>query len=281
MPLGFQITMKTYEDDLESMKKNMWSNLYELADVATKVYEDEQRKKKGKSKIVSEEEEDDDERFRFLDYVPKKIRSSLRYSQQRNYENLNGDSTSSSSSLRDLRCFETRSWLHYNTAEIESPPNPNSQSSSCLTESTSRKSRALVPQPRSSSGKFKKTKVVASLPRIARGTPEWLVEVMREMGVADEDPMLIFEKPLSASDVKSDLSRLLLPFSMLTTKDFLTPAEYAAIRRQDIEEENIGVGTILVNKKSEMHYKKTCSLRLQFVTLFLVTNNCNVFGTNL
>ncbi|XP_010436366.1 PREDICTED: putative B3 domain-containing protein At5g35780 [Camelina sativa] len=249
--------MKTYEDDLESTKENMWSKLNELADVATMVYEEEQRKKKGKSKIVyeEEEEEEDDERFRFLDYVPRKIRSSLRYSQQqRNYENLNGASTSSSSSsLRHLRCSETRTCLHYNTPDIESPQNPNSQSSSSQTESTSRKRLALVLQPRNSSGKFKKAKVVASLPRIARGPPEWLGEVMREMGVT-EDPMLIFdfEKPLSASDVNSELSRFLLPFSMLTRNDFLTPAESAAILREDIDEGNIGVGTLLVNKNSEM-----------------------------
>ncbi|XP_010451163.2 PREDICTED: putative B3 domain-containing protein At5g35780 [Camelina sativa] len=246
----------------------MWSKLLELADVATMVYDEEQRQKKGKSKIVSEEEqrkkkgkskivyeeeeEEDDERFRFFDYVPRKIRSSLRYSQQQgNYENLNGASTSSSSSShRHLPRFETRTWLHYNTPDIESPPNPNSQ-----TESTSsRKRLALVLQQRSSSGKFKKAKVVASLPRIVRGPPEWLGEVMREMGVTDEDPMLIFDfvKPLTASDVNSGLSRFLLPFSMLTRNDFLTPAESAAILRADIDEGNIGVGTLLVNKNSEM-----------------------------
>ncbi|XP_019087330.1 PREDICTED: putative B3 domain-containing protein At5g35780 [Camelina sativa] len=230
--------MKTYEDDLESTKENMWSKLLELADVATMVYEEEQRKKKGKSKIVSEEEQ-----------RKKKGKSKI----QRNYENLNGASTSSSSSLRHLRCSETRSSLHYNTPDIESPPNPNSQSSSSQTESTSRKRLALVLQPRSSSGKFKKAKVVASLPRIARGPPEWLGEVIREMGVT-EDPMLIFDfgKPLSASDVNSGLSRFLLPFSMLTRNDFLTPAESAAILRADIDEQNIGVGAILVNKNCEM-----------------------------
>lgn len=225
----------------------MWWKLYELADAATKVYDEEQRRKKGKSKIVIEEE--DDKRFLFLDYVPRKIRSSLRYP-KRNYENHNGASTSSSSSssLHHLLCFEPCSSLYYNTADdTKSPPTPNSKSS-CLTESTGRKRRAS--QARSNSGKFKKTKV-ASLPRIARETPEWLVEVMREMNI-DEDPMLVFERSLSASDINANLSRLLIPFNMLTRNDFLTPAESQAIEREDVEEENIGVGTILVNEKSKM-----------------------------
>ncbi|KAG7541290.1 hypothetical protein ISN45_Aa07g014030 [Arabidopsis thaliana x Arabidopsis arenosa] len=176
--------MKTYDDDLEATRKNMWWRLYELADVATKVCDEEQRKKKGKSRIVSEEEEED-ERFRFLEYVPRKIRNRKR------------------------------------------------------------------PQRRSSSsGKFKKTKVT-SLPRMARETPEWLVRVMIKMKKA-EDPRLVFERTLTPSDVNSNQSRLLIPFNMLTRNDFLTPSESQAMEREDIEEENIGVGTILVNEKSKM-----------------------------
>ncbi|CAH8275180.1 unnamed protein product [Arabidopsis lyrata] len=238
--------MKTYDDDLEATRKNMWWRLYDLADVATKMYDEEQRKKKGKSRIVSDSEEEEDERFRFLEYVPRKIRSSLKYSQQNYDQNLNGASTSSSS-LHHLPCFEPCSSLHYNTAETKSPPpNPNSQS--YLTEiSTSRKR----PQRRnSSSGKFKKAKVT-SLPRMARETPEWLVQVMIKMKKG-EDPRLVFEKTLSPSDVNSTQSRLLLPFNMLTRNDFLTPSESQAMEREDIEEENVGVGTILVNEKSKM-----------------------------
>ncbi|EOA18466.1 hypothetical protein CARUB_v10007012mg, partial [Capsella rubella] len=225
---------KTNDDDHESKRENMWSKLLELADVASKVYDEEQRKKKGKSKIVYEEEEEEG----YYDRYP-----------QETYENLNGASTSSSS-LHHLRCIETCSSLRYNRAETENPPpNLSSQSSLSPMESTSRKRPAVVPQERSSNGKFKKTNVT-SMPRVARETPEWVFEVMREMGVAG-NPMLVFEKSLSQSDVNTNQSRLLMPFSMLTRNDFLTEAECQAIEREDIEEENIGVGTLLVNKKCE------------------------------
>ncbi|KAL1210910.1 putative B3 domain-containing protein [Cardamine amara subsp. amara] len=105
-----------------------------------------------------------------------------------------------------------------------------------------------------SKGGFKKAKV-ASFPRmVARATPEWLVQVMRDMNGA-QDLRLIFERTLSASDVKKQQSRLLIPFKKLIRNDFLTPKESLVAAKDednnDEDDENIGVGSILVNQRSK------------------------------
>lgn len=149
---------------------------------------------------------------------------SRRYPQQ-TYENLNGASTSTSTSLHYLpRTAES------DQTETISPPNPYYQSS-CVTEKKSRK----------------KAKI-ASLPR---SVPEWLVEMMGRMDGA-EDPKLIFETALKPSDVNTTQSRLLMPFNNLLRNDFLTTAEAQAISRVPVrkeDEENNGIGTILMTRK--------------------------------
>jgi len=77
---------------------------------------------------------------------------------------------------------------------------------------------------------------------------------MRYMNADAETPRLIFERTLFNSDVKSGLSRLLIPFQQLIRNDFLTPAECRAIQKDEDNEDdkNIGVGTILVNQRSKM-----------------------------
>ncbi|KAL1200349.1 B3 domain-containing protein [Cardamine amara subsp. amara] len=193
--------------------------------------EEERRAKKGKSKIVSE---DLSKKKTLFDHVPRKIRSTLR---QTEFENLNGASTSSSSQ------------------ETKTPPNPiyKSSPSSCLTESTS--SKKLAVQQSSSGGKSKRAKFVFLPRRMHREMPEWILEVIRDMDGVGE-PRLIFETELSASDVNQGQSRLLIPFNKLLRNDFLTLAECIALAKvapigNRKEEDNFGVGTILVNQRSQ------------------------------
>lgn len=209
---------------------------------------------KGTSKIVSQEYDDElNKKKTLFDYVPRKIRSAIRYPEQ-NFENLNGASTSSSS-LFNLGRFESEK------TETKSPPKPTYKysPSSCLTESTSRKKRA-VPQS-SSGGKSKKAKFVPLPPRMPREMPEWILQVIRDMNGV-EDPRLIFETGLSASDVNQGQCRLLIPFNKLLRNDFLTPAECRALAKvapTRKDDENIGVGSILVNQRSQkfgLRFKK-------------------------
>ncbi|KAL9281320.1 putative B3 domain-containing protein [Arabidopsis thaliana] len=247
--------------DLTDSGKDMCSSLCLLAEVAVMVAEEEQFRRL--LKTVSKEEDSDKS---FFYRFPRKIRSSLvkrRYTQQ----NPNGASTSSalvyngasaSSSFLNLRCYDPSLPLDYNTAKLgktekKNLTNPNyqsSSSSSCVTENKSRKRRAVQQRK---SGKLKKARVV-SLPRMSIETPEWVFQVMRYMNADAETPRLIFERTLFNSDVKSGLSRLLIPFQQLIRNDFLTPAECRAIQKDEDNEddENIGVGTILVNQRSKM-----------------------------
>ncbi|OAO96484.1 hypothetical protein AXX17_AT5G37360 [Arabidopsis thaliana] len=103
----------------------------------------------------------------------------------------------------------------FNTSEHVAFPNYQSSSpSSCLTENTNPKRRAV--EQRKSKGGFKTAKVVL-FPLTERETPEWV-------------------------------------FQKLIRNDFLTPAECRAIEKDEDneDEENIGVGTILVNQRSKM-----------------------------
>ncbi|KAL9812431.1 B3 domain-containing protein [Arabidopsis thaliana] len=189
------------------------------------VCDEEQRLKKGKSKIVCDEDYDE-------------------ASEKKLFDNLNGASTSSSS-LLNLPCLEP-------STETKDVPNPNyqsSSSSSCLTENKKRNRRAVEQRK---SGKVKKVKV-SPLPRLCTEMPEWIFQVMRYMNADAETPKLIFERTLFKSDVNSNLSRLLMPFQKLIRNDFLTPAECRAMQKDEDndeeDDENIGVGTVLVNQR--------------------------------
>ncbi|CAD5333394.1 unnamed protein product [Arabidopsis thaliana] len=189
------------------------------------VCDEEQRLKKGKSKIVCDEDYDE-------------------ASEKKLFDNLNGASTSSSS-LLNLPCLEP-------STETKDVPNPNyqsSSSSSCLTENKNRNRRAVEQRK---SGKVKKVKV-SPLPRLCTEMPEWIFQVMRYMNADAETPKLIFERTLFKSDVNSNLSRLLMPFQKLIRNDFLTPAECRAMQKDEDndeeDDENIGVGTVLLNQR--------------------------------
>ncbi|KAG7603967.1 hypothetical protein ISN45_At05g030450 [Arabidopsis thaliana x Arabidopsis arenosa] len=244
--------------DLTDSGKDMCSSLCLLAEVAVMVAEEEQFRRL--LKTVSKEEDSDKS---FFYRFPRKIRSSLvkrRYTQQ----NPNGASTSSAvldlnliTTDYDLKTQQNPSFdeplVGLGKTEKKNLTNPNyqsSSSSSCVTENKSRKRRAVQQRK---SGKLKKARVV-SLPRMSIETPEWVFQVMRYMNADAETPRLIFERTLFNSDVKSGLSRLLIPFQQLIRNDFLTPAECRAIQKDEDNEddENIGVGTILVNQRSKM-----------------------------
>ncbi|XP_010507356.1 PREDICTED: putative B3 domain-containing protein At5g35780 [Camelina sativa] len=128
---------------------------------------------------------------------------------------------------RETRVSTCLSSLLLDTAESEN------------TENRKRKKRAV---PLQSLVRSKIAKV-ASSPRQERETPEWLLDVMREMRGAQGPIRLIYVKPLTPSDVKPGPSRLLIPFQQLIRNDFLTHAESQAIWN--------GLGTILVNQRSE------------------------------
>ncbi|EOA18465.1 hypothetical protein CARUB_v10007011mg [Capsella rubella] len=217
------------------------------------VYDAEVRAKKGKSKIVCEDYDygESDEEKRLFEKNMKRFVRNLR----RNFGNNLDGSSSTSSSFLNLRFYEPSLLLGYNTTnETKELPNPCYQSSSpssCVTENTSRKRRAVQERK---SGKFKKAKVAFSPRRMDTEAPDWIFQVMRRMKADDERPMLIFQRGLTASDVTSGQSRLLIPFQQLIRNDFLTPGESQAMEKDEnneIEDENIGVGTILVNQRCE------------------------------
>ncbi|XP_010436784.1 PREDICTED: putative B3 domain-containing protein At5g35780 [Camelina sativa] len=218
--------------------KDMWSNLFLLVDTAVMVREEEQRRRRG--------EDDSEKSFFYL--FPRKKRSSLvkrRYAQQ----NPNGTlmMSSASSSFVNLRCYNYPSLLlGYNTAKSAKTETNDPSYEPCLKENTTSRKRRAVQQRKS--GNFKKAKVATFPRRTDTETPEWIFQVMRRMRADAANPLLIFEKGLKASDVKSGQSRLLIPFQQLIRNDFLTPGEHRAIDKDD---ENIGVGAIFVNQRCE------------------------------
>ncbi|XP_010412674.1 PREDICTED: putative B3 domain-containing protein At3g49610 [Camelina sativa] len=185
--------------------KTKSSLFYRLEELACISCEEDERR------LLADSEES------LLDHLPQKPRSSLNIffgkSYIRNHEKLTRVSTCLSS-------------LFLETAESED------------TENRKRKKRA-VPQSLVRS----KIAKVASSPRQDRETPEWLLDVMREMRGAEGPIRLIYKKPLTPSDVEPGKSRLLIPFQQLIRNDFLTHAESQAIWN--------GLGTILVNQRSE------------------------------
>ncbi|KAG7633826.1 hypothetical protein ISN44_As03g041010 [Arabidopsis suecica] len=271
---------RNHHDHLDAAGKDMWSRLSDLADKADMLYEREGISKDRKS--VSEEEEEKKTRFSILvdlvgrlcdqeerrtlgssptktntlfegsekshldhhlDHLPQKPRSSLECFFTRVYTRRNHNNVSTSSSLFNTDEFER--------TETKSPTIRNSQSSpsSCLMENTKRKRYQ-------SSGKSKKPKFDPFSLTAARETPEWLLDVMRKMKGAEGPIKLIYEKTLTATDVKPSESRLLIPFNKLLRNDFLTPEESRAIAIDKEEEEEddtkkIGVKTIIVNQFSK------------------------------
>ncbi|KAL1217972.1 putative B3 domain-containing protein [Cardamine amara subsp. amara] len=134
--------------------------------------------------------------------------------------------------------------------ETKEPLNPNSQyslTSSCLMEKPSLKRRAVQERKRTSG--FKKPKLAPFL-HTARETPEWLVQVMRDMKGA-EDAKLIFEKTLFTTDVNPTQNRLSMPFNSLLRSDFLTPVESRTTNEDINNNKKIGVGAILVDQRCE------------------------------
>ncbi|XP_010472283.1 PREDICTED: putative B3 domain-containing protein At5g35780 [Camelina sativa] len=190
------------------------------------------RAKKGKSKIVCE----DYDYLRESDEATRLFEKNMKRLVRRN---LDG----SSSSFLNLPCYNYPSLLlGYNvTAKSEKTEAHDPSKEPCLKEktTTSRKRRAVQQKK---SGKFKKAKVV-SFPNTE--APEWIFQVMRRMRADAANPLLIFERCLTPTDVKSAQSRLLMPFQQLIRDEFLTPGESRAI------DETIAVGTILVNQRCE------------------------------
>ncbi|XP_010451849.1 PREDICTED: putative B3 domain-containing protein At5g35780 [Camelina sativa] len=259
----------------------MWSNLILLADTAVMVWEEEQRRRRG--------EEDRDKSFFYL--FPRKRRSSLvkrRYTQLQNPNEASRMSYSSSlddherenkknpsffdepvvydaelrakkgkskmsSSFLNRRCYNYPSLLlGYNTAKSEKTETSDPLYEPCLKDNTTSRKRRAVQQRKG--GNFKKAKVASFPRRTDTDAPDWIFQVMRRMGADAANPLLIFEKGLKASDVKSGQSRLLILFQQLIRNDFLTPGEYRAINKDEYKEnddDNIGVGAILVNQRCE------------------------------
>ncbi|KAL1194245.1 putative B3 domain-containing protein [Cardamine amara subsp. amara] len=152
---------------------------------------------------------------------------------------------SSSTLLLDYTTTESKM-----TKTKDPPSNPNSQyslTSSCLMEKPSRKRRAVQEIKRTSG--FKKPKLAPFL-QTARETPEWLVQIMRDMKGA-EDAKLIFEKTLFTTDVNPTQNRLSMPFNNLLRSDFLAPVESRIINEDINNNKKIGVGAILVDQRCE------------------------------
>ncbi|KAL1202156.1 putative B3 domain-containing protein [Cardamine amara subsp. amara] len=91
--------MTTSDTDLVAAKKEMWSNPSDLDNLVATVNDEEQRARKGKAKIVYDD--DSNKKILFMK-TPKKF-ATRRYPQHPHYENLNGASSSSSSSRLRLR----------------------------------------------------------------------------------------------------------------------------------------------------------------------------------
>ncbi|XP_010475915.1 PREDICTED: putative B3 domain-containing protein At5g35780 [Camelina sativa] len=211
------------------------------------------RAKKGKSKIVYEDYEyrrESDEATRLFEKNMKRLVRNLR----RNLDDLDGSSSSSmSSSFLNLRCYNNPSLLlGYNSAKSEKTETNNPSYQPCLKENTTSRKRRAVQQRKS--GNFKKAKVASFPRRTDSDAPEWIFQVMRRMRADAANPLLIIEKGLKASDVKSGQSRLLIPFQQLIRNNFLTPGESRAIDKDEYKEnddENIGVGAIFVNQRCQ------------------------------
>ncbi|KAL9292653.1 putative transcription factor B3-Domain family [Arabidopsis thaliana] len=266
-------------DHLTASGKNMWSNFYVLVDTAVMLYEEEKQRRK----IVSEEEEETQKRIFCL--FPRKTRSSLVKRQQKlsgfltsassslidlnqfpsdseiedplnhhqllssscfiaaDFETLQNPSSEPFSSLVLFDCKTAGS----EKTETKDPPNPNFPCplSLCLTENKSRKRRAV--EQRKRTGGVKKAKV-APFSQTARETPEWLVNVMRDMKEA-KDAKLIFEKTLFVTDVNPTQNRLSMPSNNLFRNDFLTSVESRIIDKDIKNDKKIGVGAILVDQQ--------------------------------
>ncbi|XP_010446025.1 PREDICTED: B3 domain-containing protein At5g38500-like [Camelina sativa] len=193
------------------------------------------RAKKGKSKIVCED-------YDYLRETTRLFEKNMKRLVRRNLDDLNNGS---SSSFLNLRCYNYPSLLlGYNTAKSENTETNDPSYEPCLKENTttSRKRRAVQQRK---GGKFKKAKVASFTKRTDTDAPEWIFQVMRRMRADAANPLLIFERCLTPTDVKSAQSRLLMPFQQLIRDEFLTPGESRAI------DETIGVGTILVNQRCE------------------------------
>ncbi|XP_010485049.1 PREDICTED: B3 domain-containing protein At5g38490-like [Camelina sativa] len=194
------------------------------------------RAKKGKSKIVCE----DYDYRRESDEATRLFEKNMKRLVRRNLADLDG----SSSSFLNLRCYNYPSLLlGYKTAMSEKTEANDPSYEPCLKENTTSRKRRAVKQKKS--GNFKKAKVVSFPTRTDTEAPEWIFQVMRRMRADVANPLLIFERCLTPTDVKSAQSRLLVPFQQLIRNEFLTPGESRAI------DETIGVGTILVNQRCE------------------------------
>ncbi|XP_010445611.1 PREDICTED: putative B3 domain-containing protein At5g35780 [Camelina sativa] len=101
---------------------------------------------------------------------------------------------------------------------------------------------------------FKKEKVASFPRRTDTDAPVWIFQVMRRMIADAANPLLIFERGLTPTDVKTTQCRLLIPCQQLIRNDFLTPRESRAINKEEYienDDDTIGVGTILVNQRCE------------------------------
>ncbi|XP_010445631.1 PREDICTED: B3 domain-containing protein At5g38490-like [Camelina sativa] len=210
------------------------------------------RAKKGKSEIVCEGYDyrgESDDATRLFEKNMRKLVRNLR----RNSDDLDGSSSFMSSSFLNLRCFNYPSLLlGYNTAKSDKTETNDPSYEPCLKENTTSRKRRAVQQRKG--GNFKKAKAATFSRRTDAEAPEWIFQVMRRMRADAANPLLIFEKGLKASDVKSGQSRLLIPFQQLIKNDFLTPGEYRAIDKNEYKEEDdesIGVGAIFVNQRCE------------------------------
>ncbi|CAH8388180.1 unnamed protein product [Eruca vesicaria subsp. sativa] len=209
-----------------------WSNFSLLVDEAVLLYE-QQHKRTSEKKTVSWKQEDEQ---RIFFHFPRRPRSS---SSKKPLQNLIIGASTSSSQLFDLNKIPS---------EKTNPQNPSSlspsSSSSCLTENnTSRKRRAV----QEGNPSFKKAKVSPFFSWEGKDTPDWVVQLMKNMKGAS-DPMLIFEKTLFETDVKPSQSRLSIPFHKLIRKDFLTPVETRIIEEDINNNEKMGVGAVLVDQ---------------------------------
>ncbi|XP_010436180.2 PREDICTED: B3 domain-containing protein At5g38490-like [Camelina sativa] len=190
------------------------------------------RAKKGKSKIVCEDYDYRDE--------SKRLVSNL----GRNLDDLDGASSSMSSSFLNHRC--------YNTAKSEKTETNDPSYEPCLKEKTTSGKRRAVEQRKS--GNVKKEKVASFQRRTDTDAPEWIFQVMSRMRADAANPLLIFERGLTPTDVSSTQCRLLIPCQQLIRNDFLTPRESRAMNKEEYienEDDTIGVGTILVNQRCE------------------------------
>ncbi|CAH2059934.1 unnamed protein product [Thlaspi arvense] len=78
--------------------------------------------------------------------------------------------------------------------------------------------------------------------------PEWVVERMRKENAADAK--MVTEKGLTASDLSTQLARLLIPFNQIEEMDFLNEAEQIIIEehRSKISKKGVPVNLVMNNK---------------------------------